>query len=192
MELYFKLFALVQWRAQAQPTPTIRIVQPQDRFRLDGGGVVCAPSTILQLHLGSDRPHGVCAQWFAVLYFAQGGVPGVFQHVWAHWAVHYDIIGYHMTMISWLWYHSSWYYLAYDLWYHWSVFNPLRRRLAQPPCRRHSSSLHDAQAVNIIPVISGTLHYPGPWPAFAGQPCLSCIYIPITWRSNWIITTMCI
>jgi uncharacterized membrane protein len=44
--------------------------------------------------------------------------------------------------------------------------------------------------VNIIPVISGTLHYQGPWPAFAGQPYLSCIYIPI--RSNCIITAMSI
>jgi hypothetical protein len=30
--------------------------------------------------------------------------------------------------------------------------------------------------VNIIPVIFGTLHYLGPWPAFAGQPYTSCIY----------------
>ncbi len=36
--------------------------------------------------------------------------------------------------------------------------------------------------VNITPVISGTLHYQGPWPAFAGQPYLSHIYIPM--RSN--------
>jgi hypothetical protein len=35
-----------------------------------------------------------------------------------------------------------------------------------------SDSIH-----NIIPIKSGTLHYPGPWPAFAGQPDLSCIYI---------------
>jgi hypothetical protein len=42
--------------------------------------------------------------------------------------------------------------------------------------------------VNIIPVISGTLHYLGPWPAFAGQPYTSCIYILI--RSNCIITAM--
>ncbi len=44
--------------------------------------------------------------------------------------------------------------------------------------------------VNIIPVISGTLHYLGPWPAFAGQPYTSFIYIPI--RSNWIITAVSI
>jgi hypothetical protein len=30
---------------------------------------------------------------------------------------------------------------------------------------------------NIIPMKSGTLQYPGPWPAFAGQPDLSCICI---------------
>ncbi len=44
--------------------------------------------------------------------------------------------------------------------------------------------------VNVIPVISGTLHYLGPWPAFAGQPYLSNIYITI--RSNGIITATCI
>ncbi len=51
----------------------------QDRFRLDGGrpGVVCLPSTFLQLHLVSDRPQGVwCAQCLA-----QGGIPVVFQLV---------------------------------------------------------------------------------------------------------------
>ena len=42
--------------------------------------------------------------------------------------------------------------------------------------------------VNIIPVISWTLHFQGPWPAFAGQPYLSCMYIQI--KSNWIITAM--
>jgi hypothetical protein len=30
--------------------------------------------------------------------------------------------------------------------------------------------------VNIMPVISGALHYLDPWPAFAGQPYLSYIY----------------
>ena len=39
-------------------------------------GVVCASSTLLQLHLVSDRRQGVSVQGFP-----QGGVPGVFQHV---------------------------------------------------------------------------------------------------------------
>ncbi len=44
------------------------IVQPQDRFRLDG--VLPDVVTLLQLNLVSNRPQGVCAQWFA-----QGGTP---------------------------------------------------------------------------------------------------------------------
>jgi hypothetical protein len=44
------------------------IVHPQDRFRLDGGrpGVVCAPSTLLQLHLvstGSGTTAAGCNIW---------------------------------------------------------------------------------------------------------------------------------
>ncbi len=61
------------------------IVQPHDRFQLDGGrpgvvtvvcGELCALSTLFQLHLVSDRPQNVYAQ-----RFAQGGVSDVFQHV---------------------------------------------------------------------------------------------------------------
>jgi hypothetical protein len=52
------------------------IVQRQDRFRLAGGrrrrpGVVCAPSTLLQLHLVSDRRR-------RGHQYSKGGVPGGF------------------------------------------------------------------------------------------------------------------
>jgi hypothetical protein len=48
-------------------------------FDLTGDGLVWyarRASTLLQLHLVSDRRQGVSVQ-----RFAQGGVPGVFQHV---------------------------------------------------------------------------------------------------------------
>ena len=49
-------------------------VKTEFGLQLDGLGVVCAPSTLLQLHLVSCRRQGGQKN-------AQGGIPGVFQHV---------------------------------------------------------------------------------------------------------------
>ena len=83
-----------------------------------------------------------------------------------------------------LWYHMSYhsqYDICYWLWYHSHdiIVNIITYDIIV------NIITYDI-IVNIIPVISGTSHYHGPWPAFADQPYLSCIYIPI--RCNWVIS----
>ena len=58
-----------------------RIFQHQDRLWHSGewSGMVCAPSTLLQLYIVPDR-----RQVAQQSRFAQGGFPGLFQHVWAY------------------------------------------------------------------------------------------------------------